>query len=366
MGKSSLANVVPILLHVFDAKTQPSQATARITARQNAHTTDDFSTIWRRLLDQIAWNEDVPSIGFKPTQGKRRITLREAFGLGDNLVISDVRGILEQLPGSVFIIDEFDRIATEHVKNFTDLVKDLADSAVDSTVVFVGVAETIGSLIQDHASVSRSLMQIHLRRMSKEELQVILKNAEDKLQVKFSQLASEFIVMMSQGLPHWTHLIGLNAVKLASERLSRVIEKNDIDGAMGMAIRSSDQTVRDAYDKAIHSSQKAARYQQVLLACAIAAANESDASGYFQPAALAGPLRVILRRKSVEIATFNRHLVEFCGIKRSVLERDGASRSFRYRFRNPLMRSYVLVRGVAENLISQDELAEFMRGSVLK
>lgn len=366
VGKSSLANVVPIILQVFDKDATPPRPTPRISVRVNAHSTDTFSHVWRRLLDQITWEEDTPTIGFKPTPGKKRIPIREAYGLGDDLTIEVVRGVLSSMPGSVFVIDEFDRISQNHVTDFTDLIKDLADSGIDSTVVLVGVAETVDALIKDHASISRSLIQIHLRRMSTEELRAIVQNAEKSLQIAFESGARESIVMMSQGLPHWTHLIGLHAVRSAAERRSRLVTKQDVATAFKEAIKAADHSITQAYANAIRSAHKGALYQQVLLACAIAAAQDADGGGYFKPSSLVDPLTVILRRDSaVEIATFNKHLGEFCENKRAVLERTGLARGYRYRFCNPLMPSFVLIRGIAEKLIADEDLTAFMKDAPL-
>jgi len=53
--------------------------------------------------------------------------------LPETLTIDDVRRILSNLPGSVFIIDEFDRAANVTSREFTDLLKSLSDFAVDCT-----------------------------------------------------------------------------------------------------------------------------------------------------------------------------------------------------------------------------------------
>src|ERR1700685_2430660 len=98
----------------------------------------------------------------------------EAFSLRGNLDIDNVRRTLTCLPSSVFIIDEFDRTAKTTSREFTDLIKALSDFAVDTTIILVGVSETVDHLVADHASVSRALIQIPLPRMKQEELRAIL------------------------------------------------------------------------------------------------------------------------------------------------------------------------------------------------
>jgi hypothetical protein len=91
--------------------------------------------------------------------------------------------------------------------SFTDLLKALSDYAVDSTIVVVGVSDTVDDLIRDHASIVRAVVQAQLPRMNRSELTEILSKGAQTLGITFEPHAAELIVRMSQGLPHYTHLI---------------------------------------------------------------------------------------------------------------------------------------------------------------
>jgi len=79
--------------------------------------------------------------------------------------------------------------------------------------------------------------------------------------------------------------------------------------------------------------------------------------GFFHPANVVSPLSKILSRHNVTIATFQRHMVEFCRESRGgILERVGERRSYKYRFRDPLVPSYVFMESVAEKIIELPEL----------
>ena len=209
VGKTSLANVVRPTVWAFDNVGRPQDAQVqRLVVKANASSGDNFSTIWDKLLAEIFWSDNRPAVGIAP-QTRSRQTLRQAFSLPPSLGVDDVRRTLTRLPGSVFIVDEFDRAVRETARDFTDLIKSLSDFAVDCTVIVVGVSETIDQLITDHASVSRALIQVLLPRMESKELDEILRNAEKSLQIRFSEESRALIVHISQGLPHYTHLIGL-------------------------------------------------------------------------------------------------------------------------------------------------------------
>jgi hypothetical protein len=72
------------------------------------------------------------------------------------------------------------------------------------------------------------------------------------------------------------------------------------------------------------------------------------------------PLSLILNR-TVEIATFNAHLSEFCQEKRGpVLERDGQPRAYRFRFNDPMVVPFVFMDAVTKGTVSQDQLATIL------
>lgn len=264
------------------------------------------------------------------------------------------------MPEAVFIIDEFDRAAVRSAKQFTDLIKALSDFALDCTVILVGVSDTVDELVADHASIGRAMIQILLPRMEPKELREILTNAEKQLNVHFAEDAAKFVVHVSQGLPHYTHLIGLHTVRQASNRRSSEIQRGDVFYALKDAAKQAQQSVTEKYAKAIHSAHKDALYRQVLLACALTAAYNNEPLGYFNPAQVVARLTTVLGR-DVQIGTFNNHLSEFCQVKRGqVLERAGQVRAYRYRFRDPLLVPFVLMDAVANGLISDADLSKLV------
>jgi hypothetical protein len=362
VGKTSLANIVRPVIHVFDEEASGGRP-QRIIVKTNANAGDSFSSLWSKLLDEITWQEDRAGIGLIPT-GRKAVPLRKAFDLPKALTVDDVRKVLARLPGSVFIIDEFDRASTGSSREFTDLIKGLSDFAVDSTIILVGVSDTVDGLIQDHGSIHRTLAQILLPRMTGDELREILRKAEEALSVHFAEEAASFVIQVAQGLPHYAHLLGLHSVRKAAERRSSEVSRDDVFKALRDAVTQAQQSVTDKYLKATHSAHKDALYRQVLLACALAATLSNDALGYFNPASVVEPLGSILVR-DVQIATFSNHLSELCHPKRGqVLERTGQPRSYRFRFRDPLLVPYIFMDAVHAGLVTDSDLSEILGGQL--
>lgn len=356
VGKSSLANIIQPLLEIMDEKAD------HIVVRVNVHQSDTFASAWAKAFEEVVIENEVPILGFTRKSETNRQSLKVAWGISDSPSIDEVRRVLAQLPGSVFVFDEFDRIPKKQVGQFADLIKSLSDAAIESTVILVGVSDTVDGLIKEHTSIPRALVQIHMPRMSVSELKEILLKASESLGMQFEEEASSRIARMSQGLPHYTHLVGQHAVREACQRRSFLITTSDVDKGFSIAVKQADHTIAETYGTATHSAHSTAIFGEVLLACAIAACNTPDyALGYFQAVDVSDPLSEILGR-TVQIATFNSHLTEFCSDKRAkTLDRTGSPRQYRYRFRDPLLPPYIVIRGVSEKTIEADRVEMLLK-----
>jgi hypothetical protein len=353
VGKTSLANVISPVLSVLD-KTRP-----RLVAKINTHNGDTFADLWHRVFQEISWSENKPTFGFSREAASQRVTLTEAFKISPKPSIDDVRRTLSGIPGSVFIFDEFDCGTPELRSQFTDLMKSLSDYAIDTTVVIVGVAETMDGLVRDHASIVRSVIQIHLPRMTDKELMEIIDIASKEMGVIFEPAAAKLVVATSQGLPHYTHLIGLDAARAAVGRYSRRILMEDVKSAFETCIVNAIQTIQESYQVAVRSSHKDALFKDVLLACALASSSGGHPNGEFYPSDVVRPLGVVLNRTNVTIATLQGHLAEFCENTRGpVLVKDGSPRSYRYRFTEPLLPPYVYMMALKDGRLSPGLLEE--------
>jgi hypothetical protein len=194
------------------------------------------------------------------------------------------------------------------------------------------------------------------------ELREILTKAEEPLSISFSTESANLIVHISQGLPHYTHLLGLHSVRNAAKRRSSRIERSDVFGALKEAASLAQQFVTEKHSTAIHSAHRDALYREVLLASALIVAKSHDALGYFSPRSVVEPLSMILRR-TVEIATFNSHLNEFCHAKRGrVFERIGMPRSYRFRFTDPLLVPFIFMDALSTELLSDQQLTQELGG----
>lgn len=319
----------------------------------NCDSSDDFSTAWTKALAQIVQIAEYPTIGFEPET--KQLVMDLSIGLGNKIVPDDIIKAFKRTKKSiVFIFDEFDRIGNgETDRYFADTMKALSDYGIDGTLVLVGVGNAVDDLIESHLSIERSLIQVKVPRMSIAELNGILNKALKSLSMKIKNDAQDLIVKLSQGLPHYTHLIGREAVRqcLKSENLE--VNLKHVHSAIGEAVQGAEQMSATAYQKATSSSHKGHLYKEVLLACALV---KGDDLGFFSPADVREPLTMI-KGKPYDIPQYAQHLANFCTDPRgNVLTKIGVKHRYQYRFTNPMLRPYVVIRGFLDGMITEEIL----------
>ena len=355
VGKTSLARII------VEALVRAKFTTLK-SGSVNCDATDDFSSVWHKALREILVK--VPShgysIGFQGNTGA--IEMVEAClddGLPSSVKPDDVRRVLGALKTSaVIVIDELDRLQNKEAKTLmADTIKTLSDHVVPVTIVLIGVASSVNELIAEHHSIDRALVQIHMPRMSSSELMEIITKGEFHTGLTFTEGAKETIIGLSKGLPHYTHLLCLNASELTINRGEKIVDESDVNKALSTIVRNK-TTVSTAYDHAISSSHKDSIHERVLVACGMC---HTDQDGYFSSPEVAEQLSKLVS-KECPVSAFSRHLNEFCTDKRGpVLARTGTERRYRFRFMDPLMQPFATMQGIAKGIIEKQALKEMIQ-----
>lgn len=346
VGKTSLGRVFHSMF--------PKTLRHILAVREQVDPSDDFSSIWRKVFKDlrvrsITATEDVP---LEPL----------ANDYPGQIMPDDIRREFQDIFGPndlpIIIIDEFDKARESLDKKIHEMmantIKHLSDYAINATIILVGVADDVNDLIGEHPSISRCLEQIPMPRMTKDELREVIDKRLPRLGMKMDGDAYWKIIELSRGLPSYVHLLGLYSSQAAIRRKSQTIIEKDVDSAIQRALEKSQESTQADYNSAIHSNRSDNLYRQVLLACALA---KTDERGQFSPNSVVEPLSSILQR-SVKIDAFQQHLEKFIKEDRgAVLIRRGKERAYKFRFRDPMMQPYVIMRGIDENLIPSSHLS---------
>jgi hypothetical protein len=259
----------------------------------------------------------------------------------------------------IIVIDEFNIIDDKNASRLmAETIKAVSDAGLTVTIVIVGISDTVEDLIQGHGSISRCTEEVLMPRMNNEEMQSLLQSRIDKLGMKIAGDAKWKIINLCKGLPAFAHSLGKGAVVSAINGRRLIITEGDVDSAIASIIGSSQNTLKSDYEQATRSNQQRARFRQILTACAMA---KTDESGYFTAKQVQDPLTAILK-KPIGIDGFNPNLKELASQKRgSVLQQIGSERIYRYRFRNPAMQPYVIMKVIHDGFL--DEMAKLALSS---
>jgi len=324
VGKTSLATVLAEYFSIIGATTGLKSVLV------NCSTDDTFASLWRNVFVEL---------GIESTD--------------DRISPEFVRRSLQALPSeTLIVIDELDRLENDDALTaLADTIKTLSDHAVNSTLILVGVARSIGELIGEHASIVRALVQIEMPRMRMDELGAIVDKGCTQAGLTAKQDAIRDIAALSEGLPHYTHLLALHAALRTVQDDRSEITCVDVQQAIPKAVDR--HTILSDYQRATRSARKDALFSEVLLACALAPKNQL---GFFTSGAIRDPLEVIAGRR-IEIPAFSNHLSQFLEPERgAVLQREGSLRRYFYRFTDPIFQPYVILTGLSRGLIANEQL----------
>lgn len=352
VGKTSLAN---ILFYLVDCPGYP-----KLVPRVGCVSSDTYGSLWSRVFNELG--RAMAALAEKgdtfvlPKDVRRYLRLAsESFH--EAITIDAVKAVLSAIgerAALVVVIDEFDVLGDSPIRrDIADTIKYLSDRSAPCTIVLIGVADNVEALIEDHRSIERCLAQVKMPPMSRDELEDIVTKHLARASMTAESPAQHEISRISCGLPHYAHLLGLYSGLTAIEHDEHKVTGKDVGDCLPSAVENSHHTVKTAYVRATESSQKTAKYKEVLTACAMTRTNEL---GWFSPSDVREPLSLVLRTPA-RIEAFARHLHTFCEdgggpvLRRMVLKNRPM-----FKFINPLMPPFALMKALADGLVTEDDL----------
>lgn len=346
VGKTSLATLI------HDIWSKYIRDEEIVAARVSCNPGDTFESIWKRVADSVLFDMKGRDAVAK---GNGAFAESSAILAAEEAQPATVTRFLSLIGRKVIIvIDEFDTVLDKSAQTLmASTIKELSDFVVDATLFLVGVADTVDDLVDEHASIERSLVQIFMPRMSPDELGEIVTSRLARVGMLIGPRELLRIAALSQGFPYYAHLLGLHAATTAIDvRHDFTIQAAEVNAAIRHAIAQSQQTILSDYVRATRSPRPENLYRQTLLACALTPA---DDLGYFAPGDLKAPMSKIVRRQR-DVPDFIKQLRALGTPERGpALDQVGGHRTLRYRFHNALLKPYVVFRGVEENMITEQD-----------
>ena len=330
IGKTSLANVLAESASQVEYQVLRCPCSADIT----------FEEIFRGFLRNLPSEFMDRSARAKnpAVEHFEQLLPRGAFGPTELTV---ALGYLK-LEHVILIIDEFDRVNSEQLKNqLAETIKNLSDISARITFIVVGIAKNLDDLIGKHQSIQRHLVAVHLPLMEPPELRALIEVGEAASGMHFDEATRDSIVSFAKGLPYYAQLMCLYSGRHALERGSKTVEMTDLREAMAQVLVEADPVTMAMYDMATQGERN-----QFMTDVMFAAARcRYDRFGAFTASdaadiALDGDdrkLRELTLHKSLSSLTLPQN--------GAVLEKQRTpSGTTKYSFLHQTMRQYILVR----------------------
>jgi hypothetical protein len=334
VGKTSLANIIKTIAEYDGLGVCSHQCNASST----------FDSIIRKLLSGVELNIEKMAPGFQTrlTNETRKISDLLPTHFDQEDVVDVAEGVGAHI---LLIVDEFDRVSAKERRKMSDLIKAASDrSGSPLTIMLVGVAETLEELVNDHPSIERNIAEVHMRLMSAEEIRERIAKGAAELGLAFDNSVVEDIVLCAQGFPYYAHLLAQHSAIRAINNKQDEVSDEDFSVGLRESIENVDQTIKLAYWKATTSNKSTTTYPDVLYAASQA---KCDEFGWFT----AKELTAVPAKSSGEhfsLQGIQYPLSQLTIPERGeVIKKEGHPKRYKYRFANPMMRQYVIMRRMA-------------------
>lgn len=350
VGKTSLVSVLHQLVN------ESMLATFHF-AHVNCDAEDTFVSLWRKIFRELQVDERGRVSAIRQPLLDTRSLLADR--LGDTISPDEIRRLCRLVDGHlVVIIDEFDQLSgnLDTMRLIANTIKTLSDRRSEVTLILVGVADTVSQLVTGHESVERNLVQIHMPRMSSNEVALIIREGLTALGFAIDDENLSYVCSIAQELPASAHRIGLQIAYQMIRSQSLQVTRADIDASLASVIDRMPLSYLTDWKNATQCSENDSLFEDVLIAAALAPRN---ALGWFQVKDIVEPFRVLTEGLPHRPLACSQHLHQLATQRGMVFERDKFDDCWQFRFRSSSFQSYVLLRSLALGRLKQTDLSQF-------
>jgi hypothetical protein len=267
-----------------------------------------------------------------------------------NDALDIIRFVASQGKGKrVIVIDEMERIDTASEKEkFAEFIKNIPELSDDIRFIFCGIGHDLTELLQAHASAGRILETIKLERLHHSDLWQILTAVAGKLGVNVQRDALIRIGQISDGFPHYVHLIGESLFWKMFDDPDEVATSTAEHYKAGIegALQRTEAMLRAGYDKATQKTRNTADYEEALWALADSTADRRQITEIYE----SSYARIVAKRARTRLPrdTLNQRYLS--------LKKESHGRvvlgfgSGWFAFRENIMRGYVRLKAEHEGV----------------
>lgn len=273
-----------------------------------------------------------------------------------NEVVSVIRFCVDRSAEErVVIFDEFDALPDNADRAlFADFIKQMGDQAVPIKMFFTGIGQSLEDLLAAHHSCYRYLASVALSPLNWDGRLAIIRAASDALGVEVDQSTMYRIGAISDGFPHYIHLICEKLFWVVFddvEDVTRVSPANYKEAING-AVQDIEPFLRELYETATRKYNN--DYQEVLWAVADHHEFSRRSSDIF------ASYVAIMKQRNSGPADRTKFNARMNALKRSSHgEILLGTRQGWYELREPILRGYIRLRAEREGVaLAQDHPLE--------
>lgn len=290
-------------------------------------------------------NFNIPAIGGFGLSGGTAGTISIPVPQTIDEALDVIRYVAGKRQGRVIIvIDEMERIESKHERDlFAEFIKNLSTIDRDVRFIFCGIASDINDLLNAHPSAGRILETIRLEKLHHDFLWQIITTVAEKVGVSIDREMLIRIGQISDGFPHFVHLIGDTLfwnIFDDPEDVKAATQDHFRAGIQG-ALERSDAVLRAQYQKATQKTKNTDDYEEALWALA----DTNSDMRQLQEVYDSSYVKIMLKRsgrRALPRETFNQRLLTLRNEGHGYILVGYGSGWFS--FRENIMRGYVRLR----------------------
>lgn len=251
---------------------------------------------------------------------------------------------------TIIIIDEMERIETSAEREkFAEFIRNIPELDADVRFIFCGIMHDVTEMLQSHALAGRILETIELKRLHHSDLWKILTAVAERLKVEIQQEALIRIGQVSDGFPHYVHLIGESLFWSMFDDEDDVTKSGarHFKVAITGALQRTEAALRAQYEKATHKTRNTADYEEALWALADSTADKRQITEIYESSYKWIMVKRI-GRKMLEREQLNQRYLSMRKDTHGCIVAGYGSGWFA--FRENIMRGYVRLRAEAEGI----------------
>lgn len=197
-----------------------------------------------------------------------------------------LRYVREKLQGTiVVVVDELDRIkSTEERRKFAEFIKNISTKVDDLRFILCGIGANVDEIIGEHLSTGRMFEPVEVERLSHDKLWKIIEDVADALAVDVPRGFLIRTSKISDGFPHYVHLIGecLFYAIFDDPREVREASREHFSAALKSALAKTEPSIKKIYDMATAKSKNMIDYEEALWALAHRTADKRQVREIFE------------------------------------------------------------------------------------